>query len=229
MRWWAYAQRQTTLDELVQLLHRLVGEKVERVFVEVSSDSKHQLADLFVEAKVLGWYHGLVVWSPNELDTNSLTRQVILHQCFKQHIEVFALEPFKDHKFDGLLGLLAQADDSTRRACLSFADLTRNDEGPACSVALVIEEWQQFGELLRKAKVRTELAEGRHSGRAAFGEKPDEEAIVQRILDLHNAGMGYTAVAPKINDEGHKTLTGKPFHPQTVKNYVMRYGQKQLG
>jgi hypothetical protein len=83
--------------------------------------------------------------------------------------------------------------------------------------------------LLKKAKVRRELAEGRHSGRAAFGEKPDEEAIVQRILDLHKAGMGYTAVAAKINDEGHTTLTGRPFRPQTVKNYVLRYGQKQLG
>jgi hypothetical protein len=81
MGWWAYAKRQTTLDELMQLLQGLVGEKVERAFVEVSSDSKHQLADLFVEVKVLGGYHRLVVWSPNELDTNSLTRQVILHQC----------------------------------------------------------------------------------------------------------------------------------------------------
>ena len=40
---------------------------------------------------------------------------------------------------------------------------------------------------------------------------------------MRKAGKGYTAIANKLNEEGHRTLTGKLFRPQTVKNYVLRY------
>jgi hypothetical protein len=64
---------------------------------------------------------------------------------------------------------------------------------------------------------------------AAFGEKSGEKVVVQRILALHRADTGYTAIANQLNEAGHRTLIGKLFRPQTVKNYVLRYGGEGKG
>jgi hypothetical protein len=59
-----------------------------------------------------------------------------------------------------------------------------------------------------------------------FGQTPEQDAALKRILALHKSGLPYLRIAETLNNEGHKTLNGKSWHPQTVKNYVLRYGSE---
>lgn len=85
-------------------------------------------------------------------------------------------------------------------------------------------------ELVRIKKIlRIKIDENhgeRPPGRIAFGEKEEEKPVIQLILDMRNAQHSYTGIANKLNNDGFRTMTGKTFRPQTIKNYVLRWGIK---
>ncbi len=180
---------------------------------------------------VAGGYERVFVSRPEALSPNALTRKVILHEFRQRRIEVWSLDRWR---WRGRLTLMEQIDklegtdkDEALLWCHRTFDLAHDAEAPACAtVGEVIEESDKFRDLLRAAIQRQRQEQGKRPGRAAFGEKADEKAVVERILALRRADSGYTAIASTLNEEGHRTLTGKPFRPQTVKNYILRYGGK---
>lgn len=51
----------------------------------------------------------------------------------------------------------------------------------------------------------------------------DEFAIfLKSKLDADLIGRSYSDIAKRLNEQGLLTTTGRPFHPQTVKNYLVR-------
>lgn len=80
---------------------------------------------------------------------------------------------------------------------------------------------------LKAARVRKRRAEGRCEGRKPFGTRPGEAEIVERILKLRRKPRGgvrlsFAAIAERLNVEGMKTRTGKPWAPETVRGIVGR-------
>jgi hypothetical protein len=227
MQFWGYTARPDREAELRAEVERR-GEHVERVFAEKEAGSKNALADLLVEA---GNCSSVIVASSEELSPNVLTRRVILHEFRERRIAVWSPDRWRWRE---CLSLKEQIDQLERtdfdawyeafKWWESTFDLAQDAEAPACAtVGEVIKESDKFRDLLRAAIQRQRQKQGKRPGRAAFGEKADEKAVVQRLLALRKADKGYTAIANKLNEEGHRTLTGKSFRPQTVKNYVLRY------
>ena len=70
----------------------------------------------------------------------------------------------------------------------------------------------------QRKKARGERGEGRH----AFGEKPGEEATLQRILALHSTGHSTSAIANFLNTAGDATRMGKPWRRGTVAKILRR-------
>lgn len=227
---WGYTTRPDGEAQLRAEVEKRGGQ-VERVFAEKKAESKNALADLLVEVVEAGRCK-VVVACPEELSPNALTRKVILHEFRQRRIPVWSLDRWRWRERLSLKEQIEQLDGTdftARQDALMWwnrtFDLAYDAEAPACAtVGEVIKESDSFRDLLRAAIQRQRQEQGKRPGRAAFGEKADEKPVVQRILAMRKADTSYTAIANKLNQEGHRTLTGKPFRPQTVKNYVLRWG-----
>lgn len=227
MQFWGYTTRSGGEAELRAEVERR-GEHVERVFVEKEAGSKNALADLLVAARGCEF----VIACPEELSPNTLIRKVILHECRQRCVPVWSLDRWQ---WQERLSLKEQIDELERTDFAAWMkaiewwsntfDLAHDAEAPSCAtVGEVIIESDKFRGLIRAAIQRQRQEQGKRPGRAAFGEKSDEKPVVQRILTLRKADTSYSTIANRLNEEGHRTLTGKPFRPQTVKNYVLRWG-----
>ena len=227
MRFWGYTALLDGEAELRAEVERR-GEHVERVFAEKVKGSKDALADLLVEAGGCE----VIVACPEELSPNALTRKVILHEFRQRRIGVWSLDRLQWRE---RVSLKEQIDQLERTDHVAWKkayewwygtfDLAHDAESPACAtVGEVIKESDRLRYSLRAAIQRQRKEQGKRPGRAAYGEKADEKPVVQRILTMRKADTSYTAIAKKLNEEGHRTLTGKSFRPQTIKNYVFRWG-----
>jgi hypothetical protein len=162
---------------------------------------------------------------------------VILHEFRKRRIGVWSLDHWQRQTKVSLweqIDQVKQTDPAAWEKAIwwwhSTFDLAQEAEAPACAtVSQVIEASDQFRVCLLAATQRQRQRQGKRPGRATFGQRAEEKLVVQRLLTLRQAHMSYTAIANTLNEEGHRTLTGKPFHPQTVKNYVLRYGDVGQG
>jgi DNA invertase Pin-like site-specific DNA recombinase len=56
----------------------------------------------------------------------------------------------------------------------------------------------------------------------------DFAATLRARLDADLLGRSYSEIARHLNDAGIMTVTGKQFHPQTVKNYLLRLDQTEI-
>jgi DNA invertase Pin-like site-specific DNA recombinase len=74
----------------------------------------------------------------------------------------------------------------------------------------------------QRKKARGERGEGRH----AYGEKPGEEVVLQRILALQSTGHSTRAIANFLNTAGDATRMGKPWQPGTVAKILTRCQSK---
>jgi site-specific DNA recombinase len=81
---------------------------------------------------------------------------------------------------------------------------------------------------LRKGRERARQDRGKCEGRKAFGETPDEKAIVRRVKALRrrkrNGKPGHTLqeIANRLNGEDIKTKTGKDWHPAQIQRLLQR-------
>jgi DNA invertase Pin-like site-specific DNA recombinase len=67
----------------------------------------------------------------------------------------------------------------------------------------------------------------RCEGRKRFGSTPSERAAVERMLELRRkpksrGWLGASAIAEILDAEGHKTCSGKPWHPYVVLEILKR-------
>ncbi len=75
---------------------------------------------------------------------------------------------------------------------------------------------------LRGARQRKKARGERGDGRHAYGEKPEEQATLQRMLVLRSAGTKTRAIAASLNAEGLLSRYGKPWHAATVAKILRR-------
>jgi len=81
---------------------------------------------------------------------------------------------------------------------------------------------------LRGARVRMRATVGRCEGAKPYGELPGEQAIIERMRDLHNTGMGFDRIAAALNAEEIKPRRGARWHGLTVNKILTGKGRKDL-
>jgi DNA invertase Pin-like site-specific DNA recombinase len=69
---------------------------------------------------------------------------------------------------------------------------------------------------LRGARERMRAKTGRCEGRKAFGSRPGEGDIIDRMKALRRGGMAVDKVAAVLNTEGAKPRAGQQWYPTTV-------------
>ena len=78
---------------------------------------------------------------------------------------------------------------------------------------------------LKAARSRVRREKGRCEGRKPFGERHGEAATLDLIRTLRRKPKGgtrksFAAIADKLNLDGVKTRTGKPWHPEVVRRLL---------
>jgi DNA invertase Pin-like site-specific DNA recombinase len=81
---------------------------------------------------------------------------------------------------------------------------------------------------LADARRRTKEQNGKCEGRKAFGEREDERPVLELILQMHRNGVAPYQIALWLNNAGHKTRYGQPWHGATVAKIVKREGLRLL-
>ena len=80
---------------------------------------------------------------------------------------------------------------------------------------------------LKRSRNHVRKEKGRCEGRKPFGYQPEEAEIVKHIMKLYRKPregkrLGFYQIATKLNEEGLKTRTGKPWHGSTVMQIIQR-------
>jgi len=80
---------------------------------------------------------------------------------------------------------------------------------------------------LRAARERKRRSGERCEGPQPFGSLPGEGAVLDRIRQLRRKPrtgnrLSFAAVARTLNEEGHQTRKGGPWHPETVRKILNR-------
>ena len=75
---------------------------------------------------------------------------------------------------------------------------------------------------LRGARQRKKEQTGRCEGRKPFGYHPGEKPVIERMKELRAEGLGFDRVAARLNEEGLRTRTGKPWHGFTINQILSR-------
>lgn len=73
--------------------------------------------------------------------------------------------------------------------------------------------------------MRKRANEGHCEGRKPFVYYEGEEAALERIRALRAEGWGFDRIAERLNGEGVKTLTGRPWHG-VVMNRILAGAEK---
>jgi DNA invertase Pin-like site-specific DNA recombinase len=112
-------------------------------------------------------------------------------------------------------------------------DLTNADHDPTRTlIRQVLAAVAKFDKTvlvlkLRAARDRIRRRQGRCEGRKPFGTRPGEAATLARVRDLRRKPkkgerLSYAAIAARLNAEGHRTRTGKPWAPGTLHAILTR-------
>ena len=66
------------------------------------------------------------------------------------------------------------------------------------------------------------VAKGRCEGRKPYGDKPGEGAVLARMRRMQEAGMTMRKITERLNSEGFRGRSGKPWHLATVHKILNR-------
>jgi site-specific DNA recombinase len=117
--------------------------------------------------------------------------------------------------------------------CGTGEDVTEAMSGDPMRKALV-QIQSVFSELeksrpvskLRRARQRKKETVGKCEGRKAFGEKPGEEEICEKMRSLRRRRNGkrlsFARIAATLNEQRIPTRTGAPWQTTTVRNILVR-------
>jgi DNA invertase Pin-like site-specific DNA recombinase len=75
---------------------------------------------------------------------------------------------------------------------------------------------------LRAARQRKKVQTGRCEGRLPYGSHEGEQAILDRIVELHRSGANYEAIARDLNASGALTRSGGQWFPATIRRILIR-------
>jgi DNA invertase Pin-like site-specific DNA recombinase len=75
---------------------------------------------------------------------------------------------------------------------------------------------------LRGARMRKRAAEGRCEGRKPYGTREGEQAVIMRMRELREAGLGFDRIAAALNNEGFKPRAGERWHGVVVNRILTK-------
>lgn len=75
---------------------------------------------------------------------------------------------------------------------------------------------------LRGARQRKKAQTGRCEGEKPYGDRPGEQAVIERIVALRGQGLGMDKIADHLNDEGVKPRRGAKWYAMTVSRVLER-------
>jgi hypothetical protein len=75
---------------------------------------------------------------------------------------------------------------------------------------------------LRGARERERAKNGRCEGRKAYGFRPGEQVVVERIVKLRNEKKPLDAIAKTLNREGVKPRTSSLWYASTIRNVLIK-------
>ena len=69
---------------------------------------------------------------------------------------------------------------------------------------------------------------GRCGGNPRYGQRPGEKKILDRIVALYNReGLGYSAIAKRLNEEGIKPRQAQTWNPSTIASLLGKRREKE--
>jgi DNA invertase Pin-like site-specific DNA recombinase len=75
---------------------------------------------------------------------------------------------------------------------------------------------------LKGSRARMKATTGRCEGRKPYGHRLGEQAVIERILALRQAGTAMDTIAERLNAEGTKPRSGGQWYGSTVRNVLLR-------
>jgi DNA invertase Pin-like site-specific DNA recombinase len=79
---------------------------------------------------------------------------------------------------------------------------------------------------LRGARQRAKARHGKCEGRKPYGYFEGEDAIIQRMTELRQAGLGFDEIAAALNNDGVKPRSGQRWHGFTLNWILKAHGVK---
>jgi DNA invertase Pin-like site-specific DNA recombinase len=78
---------------------------------------------------------------------------------------------------------------------------------------------------LRGARQRKKAKDGRCEGAKPYGDRPGEDAVIERMKALRASGMAFDKIAAQLNGEGLKPRRGDRWHGLTVNRVLTGKGR----
>jgi hypothetical protein len=73
---------------------------------------------------------------------------------------------------------------------------------------------------LQGDRIATRKRNGKREGARRYGERNGEQAVLQKMRELRQEGMGNTAISRYLNETQVAPRRGKQWHPTTVANVL---------
>ena len=153
----------------------------------------------------------VVVENASRLARDLMVQEVILAEFRKRDVTVIEADDGNDLTVDGI------------------------DNPTGTLIRQVLGAVSQFEKNVLMVKLRASRERIRRNGakcegRKAYGERPGEAAIVQRIIKLRRKPRGrdrlsFAAIAERLNEDGIPTRMGRPWRASAVQNIIKRAGR----
>lgn len=108
--------------------------------------------------------------------------------------------------------------------CLDDADLSSDDPERR-----LLRDFSSRGDLTKRIEglrlagrriAARKRIDRRREGARPYGELAGEDRVLERIRTLEAQGVGHSAIANRLNEEGIPTRRGKRWHPTTIANIL---------
>ncbi len=137
-----------------------------------------------------------------------------------------------------LTAMIERMVERRRGRVVSAAGEGTDNDGPAgVLMRRMIDAFAEYERALirerTRAALRAKRARGERVGGIPYGHRLEdghlirdrgEQRTITRACALRGQGCSYGAIAKQLTVEGFPTRTGKPWHPQQVKNMVVKAG-----
>jgi DNA invertase Pin-like site-specific DNA recombinase len=187
------------------------GATIEREFREEGISGANELADRPAMIELLGaiaanGVRTVVVERADRFARDLVASELLLREFTRLGVRVIEAEGGND---------LSAGDDSNPTAKLVRQILAAVSEFDKTSIVLK----------LKAARSRARREKGRCEGRKPFGEREGESATMDLIRALRRKPKGakrmtFAAIAEKLNQDGIRSRTGKPWHPEVIRRLL---------
>jgi DNA invertase Pin-like site-specific DNA recombinase len=187
------------------------GAIIEREFLEEGISGTNELADRPAMIELLGaiaanGVRTVIVERADRFARDLVASELLLREFTRLGVRVIEAEGGND---------LSAGDNTNPTAKLIRQILGAVAEFDKTSIVLK----------LKAARVRTRREKGRCEGRKPFGERDGEAATMDLIRSLRRkpkggSRMSFAAIAEKLNQDGIRSRTGKPWHPEVIRRLL---------